>query len=62
MPGGPRLAADVAISPTTQVGLHRFFTAPASGFHARGIGLSYGPAVGWISHVRAAARGAGSRL
>jgi hypothetical protein len=55
MPGGPRLAADVAISPATQVDLHRFFTVPASGLHARGIGLSCGQAAGWISHVRAAA-------
>jgi hypothetical protein len=34
MPGGPRLAADVAISPATQVDLHRFFTVPVLGLHA----------------------------
>jgi hypothetical protein len=45
MPGGPRLAADMAISPITQVDLHRFFIVPASGLHARGIGLSCGQVV-----------------
>jgi len=34
-------------------GFHRFFTVPASGLHARGIGLWCGQAAGWISHIRA---------